>query len=161
MSRHPGYPFEPKSTAYVKPGDFWAIPTRSGDRYCCGQVLSISTHLTASRFLIVGLLDWCQMQLPTGDSITGAAVLDFGVAHVKTVRETGGHLLGHGAVPVVAGTDDPNLTTWGYMFIERLAHRHFGRHFLQEPGHTAKQPAEPYPLTAVADAQPEPGFRAE
>ena len=41
MARHPGFPFEPKSTAYVSPGDFWAIPTRRGGWYCCGRVLAI------------------------------------------------------------------------------------------------------------------------
>jgi hypothetical protein len=128
VSRHPGYPFEPRSTAYVTPGDFWAVPIRDGDgdRYCCGQVLTTSTRLGGSRMFTVGLLDWCDSGLPTAGSIDGTAVLQFGIAHVKTVRETGGSLLGNGRVPDVADLDDPSVTVWGYRFIERLAHRHFG-----------------------------------
>lgn len=93
MSRHPGFPFEPKSTAFVRPGHFWAIPTRRGGWHCCGRILAIS-DLTATRSVVVGLLSWCEPHLPTADTIAGAPVLDYGVAHVKTVRETGGMLLG-------------------------------------------------------------------
>jgi hypothetical protein len=126
VTHHPGYPFEPKSTAYVKPGDFWAITTGSGEMCCCGLVLSTSTRLGGSRMFIVGLLDWCGSEPPTAGSIDGAAVLDLGIAHVKTVRETGGMLLGNCRVPAVPNLDNPDLAVWGYKFIERLVHRHFG-----------------------------------
>lgn len=140
MSRHPGYPFDPKSTAHVRPGDFWAIATRRGGWYCCGLVLAIS-NLTATRSLVVALLDWCEPDLPTANSIAKSAVLDFGVAHVKTVRETGGMLLGRGDPPTIAGIDNPNLTVWGYRYIEGLAHHHFGRHFPLDPCPAVERPA--------------------
>lgn len=140
MKRHPGYPFEPKSITYVRPGDFWAIPTRRGGWYCCGQVLEIS-DLTKSRSLIIGLLDWCEPDPPTAEAIAGAAVLSCGHAHVKTVRETGGMLLGHADPPTVAGIADPNLSTWGFKLIEGLAHDHFGRHFPESPVLATERPA--------------------
>src|SRR3954465_2814050 len=140
MSRHPGYPFEPRSTAFVRPGDFWATPTRRGGWYCSGQILAIS-DLTTSRSVIVGLLDWCEADPPTAQSIANAVVLDYGHAHVKTVGETGGMLLGHGEPPVVACLADPNLPTWGYRFIEALAHRYFGRHFPEFPTPAIERPA--------------------
>lgn len=139
MSRHPGYPFEPRSTAHVRSGDFWAIATRRGGWYCCGLVLATS-HLTKSRTLVVALLDWCESDLPTADSIADAAVLDFGIAHVKTVRETGGVLLGHGDPRTVTGIDNLNLAAWGYKHIETLAHHHFGRHFPEEPYPAIERP---------------------
>jgi hypothetical protein len=132
MGRHPGYPFDPRSTAHIRPGDFWAIPTRRGGWYCCGQVLGFPAY-GDTRTIIVGLLDWCEPDLPTADSIAGVRVLDYGDAHVKTVRETGGMLLGHGTPPVVPGLDNPNLSVWGYQVIEEVAHEHFGRHFPEEP----------------------------
>jgi hypothetical protein len=157
VTRHPGYPFEPKSTAYIKPGDFWAIATRGGEMYCCGLVLSTSTRLGGSRMFTVGLLDWCDSAPPTASSVEGAAVLDFGIAHVKTVRETGGMLLGNGRVPAVPNLDAPNVGVWGYMFIERLAHRHFGNRNPQRSEHTPERPAghrhgRP-PATRTTDAE--------
>jgi hypothetical protein len=74
------------------------------------------------------------------DSIAGAAVLDCGLAHVKTVRETGGMLLGHGEPPFVAAAD-PDLQVWGYKTIEGLAHEHFGRHFPPTPARVTERPA--------------------
>ena len=140
MSRHPGCPFEPKSTSHVRPGDFWAIPTRRGGWYCCGQVLGIS-DLTQSRSLVVGLLDWCEPQPPSAETIAGAAVLHYGHAHVKTVRETGGMLIGNATPPAISGIADPNLSTWGYKFIESLAHKHFGRHFPDSSTPAIERPA--------------------
>jgi len=139
MRRHPGYPFDPRSTAHVRPGDFWAITTRRGHWYCCGQVLAIS-DLTTMRSLVVALLDWCEPDLPTASSVANVAVVDFGVAHVKTVRETGGMLLGRGDPPTVAGIGSPNLPVWGYRHIEGLAHRHFGRHFPDSVGPAVERP---------------------
>jgi hypothetical protein len=69
---------------------------------------------------VVGLLDWCEPDPPTAESIANSAVLRYGNAHVKTVGETGGMLLGHGEPPVVAGLadrtsrlgDTGSLKTW-------------------------------------------------
>ncbi|MCY1141033.1 hypothetical protein OWR29_23800 [Actinoplanes sp. Pm04-4] len=140
MPRHPGYPFEPKSMAHIRPGDFWGIPTRRGGWCCCGQVLGFY-EWTTPRSLVVGLLDWCEPQPPTAEAISGAAVLRSGNAHFKTVRKTGGMLLGSAEPPAVAGIDDPNLVTWGYKVIEGLAHEHFGRHFPESPVPAIERPA--------------------
>lgn len=149
MARHPGYPFEPKSTAYVRPGDFWAIPTRRGGWYCCGRVLAVDVQEVAtSRSLIVGLLDWCEPDPPTSDRIVGCIVLDYGVVHIKTVRETGGVLLGHrpldadGGLEVLLGGHAVNdCPVWGYKSIEGVAHDRFGRHFPEQPAGATMRPA--------------------
>lgn len=36
----PVYPFEPKSNAYLLPGQFWGVPLSDG-RWACGRVLAI------------------------------------------------------------------------------------------------------------------------
>src|SRR5262249_10570900 len=36
----PTYPFVPRSTAYLRPGQFWAIPLSDG-RFACGRVLAL------------------------------------------------------------------------------------------------------------------------
>ena len=159
MSRHPGFPFEPRSTAYVSPGDFWAIPTRRGAWYCCGRVLAINVaEVAASRSLIVGLLDWCEPEPPTAGTIGGRAVLAYGIAHIKTVRETGGALLGHRPLDADGGLDGllrgrgvHDSPVWGYKTIEGLAHEYFGRHFPDQLARAAVLPAPLQRRTAGSD----------
>lgn len=106
--------------------------------------------------LDVGLLDWCEPERPTSDSIAGATVIDYGTAHVKTIRETGGELLGHRPLDADGGsaallgqrTYVLPAATWGYATIEALAHEHFGRHFPAEPAVATSRPA---PLLARWD----------
>ncbi|WP_213455471.1 hypothetical protein [Rhizomonospora bruguierae] len=148
MARHPGFPFEPRSTAYVSPGDFWAIPTRRGGWYCCGIVLAINvSEVAPSRSLIVGLLDWCGPRPPAVDTMTGATVLAHGEAHVKTIRATGAILLGHmlldagGLDALLNGRVVRDCPVWGYKSIEDLAHEHFGRHFPERPTRATRLPA--------------------
>ncbi|WP_104434997.1 Imm26 family immunity protein [Kineococcus xinjiangensis] len=43
-STHPGYPFQPRSTSYLQPGDFWAVPL-SDSRFACGRVLATKATL--------------------------------------------------------------------------------------------------------------------
>src|SRR5262249_13355082 len=156
MSRHPGFPFEPKSTAFVRPGDFWAIPTRRGGWYCCGRVLATS-DLTATRSIVAALLSWCEPQPPTTDTIAGARVIEYGIAHVKTVRESGGMLLGHrpldadGLDQLLNDRDMRNVNVWGYLSIEYLAHEHFGRHFPEDPPIAIERPTSLRQLSNVHD----------
>ena len=58
----PGYPFVPKSNAYLRAGQFWAVPLSDG-RFGCGRVLDVpksgDLHVPAnSRMFLAGLLDW-------------------------------------------------------------------------------------------------------
>ena len=92
------FPFEPRSNAYLEPGQFWGIPLSDG-RFACGRVLAIPGDddmlLTgSSRDFAAGLLDWTGDQLPTGDSIAGSPVLTSGIAHIKAIRLNGQFILG-------------------------------------------------------------------
>lgn len=141
-------PFTPKSTAYVRAGDFWGIPLRRGGWYACGRVLRLGDSRVD---LTIGLLDWCEPTPPTTDNIAGARVLDYGSAHIKTIGLTGGALLGHrpleadGGWPVLVGVPDEgrrwNEPAWGYLEIEGRTHEYFGRHFPEHPIPASERPA--------------------
>jgi len=139
------FPFTPRWTSRVEVGDFWAIPLRRGGWYACGRVLRLDSRV----LLTVGLLDWCEPRPPTSESISGASVLDWGVAHVKTIELTGGALTGHrdlaedgGLLRLVGvSAEGPGAEpVWGYLSIEAKAHDHFGRHFPEEPNPATERP---------------------
>jgi len=90
----PDYPFEPKTNALLRPGQFWGVPLSDG-RYACGRVLDISRDDAGGRMMFVaGLMDWVGDDPPTAESIHGASILNFGSAHIRTIREHGQHILG-------------------------------------------------------------------
>jgi len=63
------YPFQPKSTAHLRPGQFWAVPLhRPGfldypGWYGCGLVLDVVEK--SRRWFLAGLLDWADAMPPT------------------------------------------------------------------------------------------------
>jgi hypothetical protein len=94
----PKYPFEPKSNAYLRPGQFWGVPLSDG-RWACGRVLAVRTASDGffagnSRTFLAALLDWEGDQPPTADGIARHGVVAQGWAHVLTIRENGGQILG-------------------------------------------------------------------
>lgn len=48
-----------------------------------------------TRLFLCGLMDWVGSAPPTAESLAGRAVLAQGLAHIKTIQETGGAVLGH------------------------------------------------------------------
>jgi hypothetical protein len=90
--------------------------------------------------VVIGLLDWCEPEPPSVDTVEGTEVLDFGHAHIKTIGLTGGPLLGN--YPLRPGEGWAlGGSTWGYLEIEGRAHSHFGRHFLEHPAPATERPA--------------------
>jgi hypothetical protein len=94
----PRYPFVPKSNAYLRAGQFWAVPLSDG-RFACARVLDVARtpdlHVPAnSRMFLAGLLDWVSPQPPTTESIAGARPIEQGFAHIKAILTTGGEVLG-------------------------------------------------------------------
>jgi hypothetical protein len=112
-------------------------------------------RVSDSRVLLtVGLLDWCEPAPRTSESIARVRVLDFGLAHVKTIGMTGGGLLGHrdldedGGLPGVLGGGAADVAgrldgqaVWGYLSIADKAHGVFGRHFGEEPTPATVRPS--------------------
>ena len=95
MSKMPKYPFVPKSTAYLLPGQFWSIPLRDG-RFACGRVLELRYQdgKKDRRCFLAGLMDWVGPEEPKGCDIAGSEILDHGQVHVKTISENLGQILG-------------------------------------------------------------------
>jgi len=89
------YPFQPKSTSYLRPGQFWAVPLASG-KYACGRVLQIngSDIPSKNRAFFGGLLDWIGNQPPTSEDIAGRPLIAFGHMHIKAILTTGGVIIG-------------------------------------------------------------------
>ena len=89
------YPFVPKSTAALAPGQFWAIPIRDG-RFGCGRVLAIDRDRSyGARVLFTGaILDWIGDAPPTADAIAGRPVIGAGVANIRCISANRGEILG-------------------------------------------------------------------
>jgi hypothetical protein len=146
VGRHPGYPFLPKTATYVRPGDFWAIPLCRGGWYACGRVLDTELRIS-NRLVTVGLLDWCESEKPTSDTIAGAKVLEYGIEHVRFIAAHGG-ILGHrpldldgGVAHLLGGrplTGDA-VNVWADS-ISGYAHARFGRHFPESPAKATERP---------------------
>jgi hypothetical protein len=89
------YPFIPKSTTHLTPGQFWAIPLHN-HRFACGRVIEV-VSLNGKRDLrmfLAGLMDWCGELAPNDDAIAGLNTIEQGIAHIKTIVETGGRITG-------------------------------------------------------------------
>ena len=156
--KKPDYPFTPKSTAYLAPGQFWPIPLSVGG-FACGRVLQLREHggRPDRRVFLAGLLDWHALSPPTTTSIKGTSLSEVGAMHVKHFKTLNVQIVGlrplekdgvvipnfispigatrrqvwSGFHPVkLAETleelDLPQLSTWGYNFISRLAEKKFG-----------------------------------
>jgi hypothetical protein len=92
------YPFEPKSTARLEPGQFWGVPLSNG-RFACGRVLAVAREPdpfipVSSRIFLAGLHRWVGDAPPTADEIAGANLLAQGFVHILAIRKHGGSLLG-------------------------------------------------------------------
>jgi hypothetical protein len=93
--KRPTYPFRPKSTSSLDPGQFWAVPLGGGG-FGCGRVLQLQcSQLGKTRTAFFGgLQDWIGDAPPTRESIAGTGVIRFGAMHLKAITEVGGEILG-------------------------------------------------------------------
>lgn len=95
MSNQPVYPFAPKSTAKLLPGQFWALPLSNG-LFGCGRVIQLaSSAMPGARVtFLAGALDCVSTLPPSYEAISGAKCIAQGQAHVKAITETGGEIIG-------------------------------------------------------------------
>ena len=141
------YPFVPKTTSGVRPGDFWAIPLRRGGWFASGRVLWLGSSRVE---LAVGLMDWCEPIPPTAQAIANRKILTYGRVHIKCIELTGGPIIGNCPLEGDAGWRElqsrPDFRrgmgeeVWGFMEIEARAHNIFGRHFPDVEGIAAERP---------------------
>ena len=72
-------------------------------------------------------MDWVGSAPPTAEALVGRSVLSQGHANVKTITHTGGEILGFRPLDQVRLSPDRDPeSTWGFMFITRLAEHTFG-----------------------------------
>jgi len=90
------YPFVPKSTVRLRPGDYWSIPLSNG-RFACGRVIQLAPtdRVGSRRLFLAGLLDWSSEALPSYLNIGGCKVLQQGAVHIKAITENAGVILGN------------------------------------------------------------------
>jgi hypothetical protein len=124
------YPLEPKSTAYLEPGQYWGLPLSDG-RFACGRVLAVPREPdpfipVSSRIFLAGLHRWVGDAPPTADDVAGAELLAQGFVHIKAIREHGGRVLGirpleaDGIVPDRWLSHGGGGTVWVYEGATRL-----------------------------------------
>src|SRR5262245_35860404 len=90
------YPFVPRSTSRLAPGQFWSFPLLGG-RFACGRVLQLRHEPNGKRdprIFVAGLMDWVGSSSPTFESIAGRPLLAHGGAHILAITANGGEILG-------------------------------------------------------------------
>ena len=120
-------PFTPKSTAYLRPGQYWSLPLKAG-RFGCGVVLSRVERegKPDTRMFLAGLLQWIGDSQPTDELIVNRPIAVKRFAHIKMIQMTGGQLIGEFAPwwevdTLVPFSDD--IPTAGYNVLTILAQK--------------------------------------
>lgn len=99
MSTRIAYPFCPKSTRKLIPGQFWPIKLSNG-HFAAGRVLQLRPSADGHdrRMFLVGLMEWCSESEPTSQSLRNANLLDFGQAHTRMFSCIGFRITGYRAL---------------------------------------------------------------
>jgi hypothetical protein len=123
------YPFEPKSTTHLEPGQFWAIPLSNGS-YACGVVLAklISSGKIERRSFLAALIDWNGKDKPSSEDIKNKEIIKKGAAHIKTIQLTGGVIIGKtefNSLPENPKEYTDHIVTMGYGVLEKVAEKNF------------------------------------
>lgn len=124
------YPFTPKSTAYLKPGQYWSIPLSNGN-YACGVVLAKLTtnDKVENRTFYAALLDWSSNKPPLEEEISWCQYLEKGALHIKAISEINSPILGQCSfkdMPQNPSEYLDDIHTFGYSYLNALAEKHFG-----------------------------------
>ena len=105
------YPYVPRSNARLQPGEFWAIPLRTGG-FAAGVVLGVAREpnpdfVVNTRAFLGGLLEWEGAEPPSPSSVARSRLAAQGFVHIKTITATGGAILGR-----LAASDAVRPWTW-------------------------------------------------
>ena len=123
------YPFTPKSTSYLEPGQFWAIPLSNGN-FACGVVLAKLSNgqKTDNRVFLAALVNWSGPHEPISENIKNTQILKEGAAHIKAIQTTGGSIIGKlefNDLPASPKEYTDDIVTMGYGVLEKMAEKHF------------------------------------
>ena len=99
------FPLVPKSNQSLEPGDYWVIQLADG-RFVCARVLQVEGEQlpTKRQSFFGGLHRWIGSRPPTADDVRTSGFVDYGVMHVRAIRETGGAIVGN--VPLSIAHDE-------------------------------------------------------
>ncbi len=145
------YPFEPKSSTKLIPGDFWSIPLKNGS-FGCGVVIEHlpNDKLGAKVGFLGGLLHWQGQYPPQVHDLSNSKFIAQGVMHIRAIKNSSKLIIGNtaecgliiepwlfingsiiqkGFTPIRNWTKEDNATIptlgyWGYDFIQTLANKH-------------------------------------
>jgi len=108
------YPLVPKSTASLRPGQYWAVPLSDG-RFACGRVVQIGCPAIPSptRAFFGGLHDWIGSVPPSADAIAGRPIVEWGVMHLRAITKLGGAILGERDLGLDAIAPPARLSSMG------------------------------------------------
>lgn len=124
----PTYPFIPRSTAHLVPGQFWSV-TLSNNRFAAGCVIAklLWNGKIHTRLFLAGLLDWSGTAPPRAELLADVSVLEQGAAHIKAIVENGPVLdvARISALPQSPLVQTDDIHTWGYSVIRVLAEQRF------------------------------------
>ncbi len=113
------YPFTPRSSQRLSPGDFWAVPLHDG-RFACGCVIELLPKgMPGTRVAFLGgLLDWVGKQEPVSTDIQRAHFIAQGVIPILSITSIGGRILGcRSPAPEPWTTINGNKVQRGFTYI--------------------------------------------
>jgi hypothetical protein len=89
------YPLVPKSAKFLRPGQYWAIPMKTG-LFACGRVLQVgaSEIPTPTKAFFGALHSWVGTSPPNDQTELGSVLIQCGVMHIEAITQTGGAILG-------------------------------------------------------------------
>ncbi len=128
------FPFEPRSTAHLRQGQFWCFELSNG-QYVAGVVVAraISNGKANRRIFLAGLLDWHGKKPACPSELENSTVIGSGFAHIATIQNNGNSVIGelerHWEIPSEMeyfGLTADGPTLWGTAFIRALAEDRFG-----------------------------------
>jgi hypothetical protein len=126
-------PFTPASTARLQRGQFWSLPLDNG-RFGAGCVVGRflgRKGKPSRRIFLAGVVAWIGSKPPTRLDLSGCRLLDHGFAHIKSILETGGQVLGtadldFGELPEAA--ESLSVHTWGHGVPAVIAQKYAATH---------------------------------
>lgn len=126
------YPFIPKSTTYLEPGQIWPIFLSNG-KCACGVVLAKLQRNGGieRRVFYAGLLGWSGDAPPDSLSIKDCLIIKKGALHIKAISTIGSEIVGRTDLQGLPGspakyTDD--IVTMGYNVLNVVAEGRFVKH---------------------------------
>ena len=122
------YPFIPKSTKPLERGQFWSIPLPDGSFGAgCVVGLHLRNGKTSSRAFIAGVVAWHGDSPPTADALGGKKIFQYAFAHIKTIIESGGQIIGKANImldDLPETAEALSISSWGYSVPTLLAKKY-------------------------------------